>query len=155
MTLAEFFRGVGSHPAYWIALGFFAIYPVVSSIMWVSTALNFYLRRERDKGGNPGPEDETPPRLESYPMVSVLIPAYCEEKVIAETLECAIHIDYPNYEVVVVDDASTDETREAVRPFVEKGRVRLIAKSMNEGKAMAMNDARSEERRVGKECRSR
>jgi biofilm PGA synthesis N-glycosyltransferase PgaC len=141
MTLADFFHSVEAHPVYWIALGFFAVYPVVSSIVWVSTALNFYMRRERDKPGNPGGEEETPPVLESYPMVSVLIPAYCEEKVIAETLEWATHIDYPNYEVVVVDDASTDGTREAVRPFVEKGRVRLIAKSMNEGKAMAMNDA--------------
>jgi len=42
---------------------------------------------------------------------------------------------------VVVDDASTDGTRAAVRPFVEAGKVRLIAKETNEGKAMAMNDA--------------
>jgi biofilm PGA synthesis N-glycosyltransferase PgaC len=74
-------------------------------------------------------------------MVSVLIPAFCEEKGIAETLRCATAIDYPNYEVVVVDDASIDRTREVVRPFVEAGTVRLIAKERNEGKAMAMNDA--------------
>jgi biofilm PGA synthesis N-glycosyltransferase PgaC len=43
--------------------------------------------------------------------------------------------------VVVVDDASTDGTREAVRPFVESRRVRLVAKERNEGKAMAINDA--------------
>ena len=41
----------------------------------------------------------------------------------------------------MVDDASTDGTREVVRPFVESGRARLIAKQVNEGKAMAMNDA--------------
>jgi biofilm PGA synthesis N-glycosyltransferase PgaC len=137
MTLAEFFRTVGGHPAYWVALGFYAIYPVASSIVWVSTALHFYLRRER-KG--PMAEDEPPP-LKSHPMVSVLIPAYCEEKVIAETLEAAVRIDYPNYEIVVADDASTDGTREAVRPFVESGRVRLVTKTKNEGKAMALNDA--------------
>ena len=74
-------------------------------------------------------------------MATVLIPAYCEEKTIAATLRCATTIDYPNYEVVVVDDASTDGTREAVRPFVEAGKVRLITKQRNEGKAMAMNDA--------------
>jgi biofilm PGA synthesis N-glycosyltransferase PgaC len=138
MTLAEFFRTIGNHPAYWVALGFFAFYPVVSSIVWVSTALHFFVRRERT--GKDGAL-EHPPELEDYPMVSVLIPAYCEEKVIGETLACAIHIDYPSFEVVVVDDASTDATREAVRPYVESGRVRLIQKSMNEGKAMALNDA--------------
>jgi biofilm PGA synthesis N-glycosyltransferase PgaC len=139
MNLADFFHRVQVHPAYWIALGFFALYPVVSSIVWVTTALQFWLRRERHPDGAAG--TEAPPHLDRYPMVSVLIPAYCEEKVIAETLACATAIDYPSYEVVVVDDASTDGTREAIRPFVESGKVRLIAKGMNEGKAMAMNDA--------------
>ena len=107
--------------------------------MWVTTGLHFYLRRERPAKDEPDPG--RPPQLDTYPMVSILIPAYCEEAVIAGSLECVTRIDYPNYEVVVVDDASTDGTREAVRPFLESGRVRLIAKERNEGKAMAMNDA--------------
>jgi biofilm PGA synthesis N-glycosyltransferase PgaC len=135
VSAAEFFTRVEASPDYWVALGFFAIYPVVSSLVWVSTALQFYFRRERHLN------DTEPPVLEHYPMVSVIIPAYCEEKVIAETLTCATAIDYPHYEVVVVDDASSDGTKEAVRPFVEAGTVRLIAKTVNEGKAMAMNDA--------------
>jgi biofilm PGA synthesis N-glycosyltransferase PgaC len=138
MNLAEFFRAVQQHPIYWVALGFFALYPVVSSIVWVTTSLQFFVRRERRSGTA---EEQLPPALERYPMVSVVIPAYCEEKIIAETLASATAIDYPNYEVVVVDDASGDRTREAVRPFVESGKARLIAKAMNEGKAMALNDA--------------
>jgi biofilm PGA synthesis N-glycosyltransferase PgaC len=139
MSAADLARHIQSHPVYWVALAFFAAYPVVSSIVWVSTALQFYARRERERDVAPGVR--RPPALDHYPPVSVLIPAYCEEKVIAETLECATRIDYPDYEVVVVDDASTDGTREVVRPFVESGRTRLIAKQVNEGKAMAMNDA--------------
>ena len=134
MDLHLFFERVGHHPAYWVALAFFALYPVVSSIVWITTSLNFYYRRERNEPADPEP-------LDHYPMVSVLIPAYCEEAVIGETLEWATRIDYPNYEVVVVDDASTDGTREIVQSFVREGRVRLVAKSRNEGKAMAMNDA--------------
>ena len=134
MTLRGFFEGVGSNPVYWVALGFFAFYPVVSALVWITTSLNYYVRRESR-------HDAGPERLQSYPPVSVLIPAYCEEKVIAETLTWATRIDYPNYEVVVVDDCSTDGTREEVMPFVRAGSVRLITKSRNEGKAMAMNDA--------------
>jgi poly-beta-1,6-N-acetyl-D-glucosamine synthase len=134
MSLRSFFEGVGNNPLYWIALGFFAFYPVVSAIVWITTSLNYYFRRERGHNEDPEP-------LASYPSVSVLIPAYCEEKVIAETLTWATRIDYPNYEVVVVDDCSKDLTREEVMPFVRAGRVRLITKSRNEGKAMAMNDA--------------
>lgn len=133
--MRAFLTMVPTWPAYWWALLFFAFYPVLSAIVWISTSFYFSLRRERDK------DPLKPPALEHYPMVSVLIPAYCEEKVIAETLECATRIDYPNYEVVVVDDASTDGTRAVVKPFVDAGKVRLIAKEKNEGKAMAMNDA--------------
>ena len=134
--MREFVQTVSTWQVYWWVLVFFAFYPVMSAIAWVSTAfLFFFLRRERES------QRSMPPKLKHYPMVSVLIPAYCEEKVIGETLQSATAIDYPNYEVVVVDDASTDGTRAAVRPFIEAGKVRLIAKQQNEGKAMAMNDA--------------
>jgi len=135
--MRAFLLMVPTWPVYWWALVFFAFYPVMSAIVWISTALSFYLRRERLEEE----QDAAPPALDNAPMVTVLIPAYCEEKTIAETLECATRIDYPNYEVVVVDDASTDGTRTVVRPFVDRGMVRLIAKDRNEGKAMAMNDA--------------
>ena len=139
MNLPDLLRSIPTHQSYWWMLGFFAFYPVLSAITWVTTGIHFYLRRERDPHGNT--EAEQPRQLERYPMVTVLIPAYCEEKVIAGTLACATVLDYPNYEVVVVDDASTDGTVEAIRPFIESGRVRLVAKQRNEGKAMAMNDA--------------
>ena len=136
MTIQEFFVAVQRNPVYWASLVYFAVYPVISSIVWVTTALQFFARRERD-------EDEKPEALEHYPMVTVLIPAFCEEKVIGDSLEAATRIDYPHFEIVVVDDASTDHTRDVVRRYVRRGQVRLIAKRFNEGKAMALNDALS------------
>lgn len=138
--MAHFLQAIPTHATYWVLLGFFAFYPVLGSIVWITTGLHFYLRRERQVGAGPASDDQ-PPALKHYPPVTVLIPAFCEEKVIAETLESVTRIDYPNFEIVVVDDASTDGTREAVRPFVERGLVRLVAKERNEGKAMALNDA--------------
>lgn len=134
--LIQFLHVVQAHPVYWASLMFFAAYPVLSAITWVTTGLHFYLRRERGEETH-----STPPVLPHYPPVSVLIPAFCEEKVIGQTLQAATEIDYPDFEIVVVDDASTDRTRDVVRPFVDRGLVRLIAKERNEGKAMAMNDA--------------
>jgi glycosyltransferase involved in cell wall biosynthesis len=55
--------------------------------------------------------------------VSVIIPAHNEEKFIAETLKAVLAQDYPNYEVIVVDNASTDKTSEIVSAFPE---VKLI-----------------------------
>ncbi|MDO9387441.1 MAG: glycosyltransferase family 2 protein [Thiobacillus sp.] len=82
-----------------------------------------------------------PAQLARYPRVSVLIPAHNEERVIGNALAAATAIDYPDYEVVVVDDGSSDGTRSVVESYVKRGQVRLIVKQQNEGKAMAMNDA--------------
>jgi biofilm PGA synthesis N-glycosyltransferase PgaC len=121
---------------YWAALLFFAAYPIVTSIMWITTALVFLGRWERSEGAADAPPSEAPPR------VTVLIPAHNEAHVIASTLEAACRIDYPDYEVVVVDDGSTDDTAHAVRRYmVADARVRLVQKRVNEGKAMALNDA--------------
>ncbi len=117
---------------------FFGFYPVLSAIVWLTTSLFYFLRKEKL-----GEREEAvlyalpdPP-----PFVSVLIPAYCEERLIGETIEGALRIDYPAFEVVVVDDGSTDATIGKVLPYVSDGRVRLVRKTANEGKAMALNDA--------------
>lgn len=47
---------------------------------------------------------------EAFPPVSVIVPAYNEEKVIVPTVEALLALDYPAHEVVVVNDASTDAT---------------------------------------------
>ena len=63
------------------------------------------------------------------PFVSVIIPAYNEEKVIKNTIESVLRSDYSNYEVVVVDDGSTDNTVNMVNQyFKQHPKVRLIEK---------------------------
>ncbi len=44
------------------------------------------------------------------PSVSILVPARNEEEVVRQALEALLHLDYPNYQVIVVDDGSTDRT---------------------------------------------
>jgi len=65
--------------------------------------------------------------LKSPPLVSVLIPARNEEKNIRRILNSMIKQDYPNLEILVLDDGSTDATGQIVEKFAEKdSRVRLI-----------------------------
>ena len=51
---------------------------------------------------------------EYQPRVTILIPAYNEESVIVDTVEAALASDYPQLEVLVVDDGSADRTAELV-----------------------------------------
>ncbi len=81
-----------------------------------------------------------PPELPAEPpLQSVLIPAHNEGKVIAETIRHILASDYPNLEVIVVDDGSRDDTAEVVSTvFANDERVRLITMA-NGGKAAALN----------------
>ena len=55
----------------------------------------------------------------TYPLVSVVVPAYNAEKLIVCSLESIIAQDYPNIEIVVVNDASTDTTEQVARRVLE------------------------------------
>ena len=50
----------------------------------------------------------------AYPLVSVLVISYNQKEFIKNTLESALNQDYPNFEVVVSDDASTDGTADLI-----------------------------------------
>ncbi len=56
--------------------------------------------------------DIQPPREFAWPKVSVIVPARNEEREIEGALQSLLHLDYPNYEVLVVNDRSTDGTGE-------------------------------------------
>ncbi len=50
--------------------------------------------------------------------VSVLIPAFNEEKYITKTLEALLKQDYPNFEIIIVNNASTDRTKSVIEEFI-------------------------------------
>jgi cellulose synthase/poly-beta-1,6-N-acetylglucosamine synthase-like glycosyltransferase len=73
------------------------------------------------------------------PFISVIVPAYMEERVIAKTIRSLLASDYQNYEIIIVDDGSSDRTSEVVRDeFSTDARVRLFTIE-NSGKAEALS----------------
>lgn len=63
----------------------------------------------------------------AQPLVSIIMPAYNAEKYIAASIQSALDQTYGNWELIVVDDGSTDRTAVVVREFVERDpRVKYI-----------------------------
>lgn len=127
---------VGGWPIH-LLLGFVALYPMLTAVVWVVTALIYAARRE-----GTGSEGFYAIADSELPLVTVLVPAYREESDLDRSLDALHRLNYPRYEVLVVDDGSPDATAEIARRHVERDpRFRLLAKTVNEGKALAMNDA--------------
>ncbi|MBN1947216.1 MAG: glycosyltransferase family 2 protein [Bradymonadales bacterium] len=72
----------------------------------------------------------------AVPFVSVVIPAYNEQEHIGRSLQAALQLDYPHYEIIVVDDGSTDFTL----PSIENASVYCVKLRSNRGKAAALNE---------------
>lgn len=76
--------------------------------------------------------------MELFPLISLIVPAFNEEVTIKKSIQSLIDLDYPNYEVIVVDDGSSDKTLEIAREF-ESFQVKVIHQQ-NQGKANALNN---------------
>lgn len=68
------------------------------------------------------------------PKVSIIVPAYNEEKLIGRCIESLLNLDYPKekLEIIVVDDCSTDRTYEVAKRYEPKG-VRVVRTPANGG----------------------
>lgn len=71
------------------------------------------------------------------PSLTVLIPAYNEEKVLARTIESVLESSYPDKEIIVIDDGSKDQTHRIAQGFNNRGVV--VIHRPNGGKATALN----------------
>lgn len=77
---------------------------------------------------------------QAFPKISVIIPAYNSGETVTRAVNSALSQSYPDIEVIVIDDGSSDDTSEKVRQIAENDeRLRLIIKP-NGGVSAARND---------------
>ncbi|WP_266157316.1 poly-beta-1,6-N-acetyl-D-glucosamine synthase [Dyella silvatica] len=112
-------------------------YPLVMSLTWMSGSLIYYLRWERKR-----PIRVQPPALSSYPLVTLIVPCHNEGAQVRETIMYLNGQRYPDFEIIAVNDGSTDDTGALLDALqAEVPRLRVIHFSSNQGKAMGLRMA--------------
>lgn len=125
MTLELFYR---------ILQEFALIYPLFMAYLWMVGGIYYLFHWERAGHARV----DRPPPLPEYPGVSILVPAHNESFAIVETIRSLQNLKYPEYEIIVVNDGSTDDTAEIIDELAEKGGIRAIHLASNQGKAAAL-----------------
>lgn len=72
-------------------------------------------------------------------LVSIIMPSYNTAKYIAETVQSVLAQTYQDWELIIVDDCSTDDTDEVVKPFLSDSRIRYLKNEKNSGAAVSRN----------------
>lgn len=131
--LGSFFTAVGE-----ILPQFAFLYPLLMAYLWIIGASIYYYQWERHEGDS----IEDIPELEEYPPVSIVIPCHNEADVIEETINYLSHQRYPNYEIIAVNDGSTDNTLEILRRLAAgNDKIRILNLEQNQGKAVGLTSA--------------
>ena len=112
-------------------VGFMSLYSIY---MWLVTK---YRKRKLKKN---------PPivNYDFHPFVSILVPCHNEHEVIEKTAQNILNIDYSDFEIILIDDRSTDDTAEIIKKL-EKENNKIISlirpQDATAGKSAVLNDA--------------
>ena len=120
----------------WVELGLHALF-LVAMVLGAGrlvVLLALALRQRRSHGFAHRLADTVP-----RPDVSVVVPAYNEEKVIVRTVQSLLAQRYPGLEIIVVDDGSPDRTADVVTAAFPNNPAMRVLRKPNGGKASALN----------------
>lgn len=124
----------GFGPSASLLFGFAFYYPLFMAYHWMIGALYYFLHYEVRVG-----TVNEAPRLPSSPAVSFLVPCHDDQGIIEETIIQLMQQDYPDYEVIAINDGSKDGTGRMLDQLARRHpRLRVIHLAANQGKATAL-----------------
>lgn len=74
-------------------------------------------------------------------LVSIIMPSYNTAQYISESIDSVINQSYTNWELIIVDDCSSDNTDEVIKPYLSDKRIRYLKNEKNSGAAVSRNYA--------------
>lgn len=126
----EFFTALAS-----LSLDFVFYYPLFMAYLWMMGGIYYDWHWGRPEGRDPN----APPKLPEYPFVSILVPCFNEEENLHDTIAWACAQEYPEYEVIAINDGSTDRTGEILEELqASNPQLRVLHHAKNQGKAVGL-----------------
>jgi biofilm PGA synthesis N-glycosyltransferase PgaC len=118
-------------------LDFIFYYPLFMAYLWMIGAVFFYFRFERRNL-----HKQLPPVLKEYPGVAIVVPCHNEEENVRDTISQLFRQQYPDFEVIAINDGSLDSTLSILQEIARQDkRLRIINLISNQGKAIGLNTA--------------
>lgn len=74
----------------------------------------------------------------SKDLISIIVPLYNKEENISRTIDSVLNLKYKNWELIIIDDGSTDDSASIVKTYLNESRIKYIYKS-NGGVSSARN----------------
>ncbi|RWZ43010.1 glycosyltransferase [Levilactobacillus brevis] len=110
-------------------------YPITLSIIWITGCVFSALFRHQ----------QVRPLItrSTSPFVSILVPAHNESATLAEAVQSLINLDYPRYELILIDDCSQDDTltiMNNLQATYSQIAITIVTLPVNRGKANALNE---------------
>ena len=116
-------------------LKFLYFYPLFMAYVWMIGSIYYYYNWEVKDERDP----DKPPVLPHYPRVSLIVPCHNEGDNARETIKYLANQDYPDFEVIAINDGSKDNTGEILDELKEQYPcLRVIHLAQNQGKAMGL-----------------
>jgi biofilm PGA synthesis N-glycosyltransferase PgaC len=120
-----------------LLLDYAFFYPLTMAWFWIFGAVTYYLRRER-----PAPSRTNPPDLPEWPKATLVVPCHNEGDNVRDTVEYLAEQDYPDFEIIAVNDGSRDNTGAILDELTTVyPRLRVLHLASNQGKAMGLRMA--------------
>ena len=93
---------------------FFMYYVLIYAILFFISTIFAVLELNEEKRRKQYLNELSLKSDDNYIPVSILVPAYNEEKMIIDCIKSLSYLDYPEYEIIVIDDGSKDNTSKVV-----------------------------------------
>jgi len=112
----------------------------------ISYVLRCFVQRMRWALGWKMKQSKLKKSAKTTPLVSIVMPAFNSEEFICNAVDSVLAQTYENWELIIVDDHSTDNTRKVLKKFESFNKIRVITCKKNGGAAKARNRGIAEAR---------